>query len=89
MAFFACGYLLLRHLGFRLALFQVFGKPVLAAALASLALLGIGQSASVPAIIGYSFLYGAAYVLLLYLFKAVRPDELAALRTGLRARANT
>ena len=89
LAFFACGYLLLRHLGFRLALFQVFGKPVLAAALASLALLGIGQSASVPAIIGYSFLYGSAYVLLLYLFKAVRPDELAALRTGLRARANT
>lgn len=80
LAFFLCGYLLLRREGFRMALMATIGKPLLATAIASPSLLAASMTDSL-AVLALNILgFGAGYLLLIVLLRSIGRDELALVR---------
>jgi len=86
LAFFVSGFALLRRRGYAASVLTLFGKPLLASAVASPILLVATQTTSVSMLIAYTFAYGLAYVLLIVALKGMSRKELAFLKSVFQPR---
>jgi O-antigen/teichoic acid export membrane protein len=88
LAFFACGFFILRQENFGYSIFSLFSRPLFATCLTSPILMAVDQSDSLPALVAYTLAFGLTYILLIFALKGIRNEDLAIMKSAFRPRFN-